>query len=85
MIPEDRTQPEAADTTSGEATAPPAVGHVLRQSLVYGLAGMLVAYDKSNATVHKVVQGVRHGMRRVTPATDSEADAAPPSEQAGVS
>jgi len=83
MIPEDRAEPEPSDVTP-EAAAP-AVGAVLRQSLVYGLAGVLVAYDKSRATVGSMVKGVRHGMGGLTPGTDSKNDATPPSDQAGLS
>jgi hypothetical protein len=75
-------QPEVAVAAAAAAVAAsPSVRHVFRQSLVYGLAGVLVAYDRSSVAVHSVVQGVRHGVNRATP-NDPGPDTAPPSSAA---
>jgi hypothetical protein len=74
-------QPEVAVAAAAAAVAAsPSVRHVFRQSLVYGLAGVLVAYDRSSVAVHSVVQGVRHGVNRAT--NDPGPDTAPQSSAA---
>jgi hypothetical protein len=76
-------QPEVAVAAAATAVAAsPSVRRVFRQSLVYGLAGVLVAYDRSSAAVQSVVQGVRHGVGRVKP-QDPEPGTAPPSPADG--
>jgi len=64
-------QPEVAVAAAATAAAAsPTVRHVFRQSLVYGLAGVLVAYDRGSAVVNSMVQGVRQGVNRATPQND---------------
>jgi hypothetical protein len=67
-----------------DAGPAPAVGSVFRQSLVYSLAGVLLAYDKGSAAVRSVVQGVHEGMSQVTPPDDSAGPASPSADN-GVS
>jgi hypothetical protein len=77
-------QPEVAVAAAATAAvASPSIRRVFRQSLVYGLAGVLVAYDRSSAAARSVVSGVRQGMNSAKPTTDAVPDAAPPPPPAG--
>jgi hypothetical protein len=47
------------------AAASPSVRRVVRRSVVYGLAGALIAYDRASAAVRGVAQGVQNGVNNI--------------------
>jgi hypothetical protein len=73
---------------AGAAVASPPVRQRLRQGLVYGLAGLLVAYDKVAAVASGVVQSARRavassGEAEKAGAATAATTAAPPAPEAG--
>jgi hypothetical protein len=66
----------------GAAAASPNVRSKLRQGLVYGLAGALIAYDKVSAVAHGAVEGARQG---AAAASESHAAAAAPHDSEAAS
>jgi hypothetical protein len=44
------------------AAASPSLRNVVRRSLIYGLAGTMIAYDRTTDAVRGVVKGVRNGV-----------------------
>jgi hypothetical protein len=74
---ENFAEPEvAAAAVVGAAVASPSVRKVLRRSAVYGVAGVLVAYDK----VAALAQGVFRGVRQATTSVRREAQQAAAAE-----
>jgi hypothetical protein len=64
------------------AVAAPSLRKVLRRSAVYGLAGVLIAYDKVAETTQSVVSRIRKGTTAAattaTAAAEATAEAIPP-------
>ncbi len=64
------------------AAASPSVRQIFRKSFIYGLAGVLVAYDKAAVVAKGVVQGVALGAAAVAAntkqAAEPPADSTPP-------
>jgi hypothetical protein len=62
------------------AAASPSLRKVIRRSVVYGLAGALIAFDKSSAVAQGIVKGVKSGAKSISPESESPATApaAPP-------
>jgi hypothetical protein len=69
----------------GAAAASEKVRKVVRQGVVYGLAGVLVAYDKVAAVGQGALKGARgtvaDGQGETAPAAPASAAPAPPTEQ----
>jgi hypothetical protein len=69
----------------GAAAASPKIRGAVRRGMIYGLGGLLVAYDKVSAMAHEAAQGARKGFAtaaasgQATPAQASPAAASPPS------
>jgi hypothetical protein len=49
--------------------ASPKLRNVVRRSAVYGLAGALIAFDKTAAVAQGLVKGVRNGVKSISPET----------------
>jgi hypothetical protein len=76
---ENYAEPEVAVTAVVVgAAASPSLRHVVRRSLIYGLAGTLIAYDRSAAAVRGVFHGVRKGVGSIAPNGAAPAQAAAP-------
>lgn len=64
------------------AVASPSLRKAIRRSAVYGLAGVLIAYDKIAETTQSVVEQVRKGTKaaadKVVTATEIKTDPIPP-------
>jgi len=78
---ESYAEPEVAVTAVVVgAAASPSLRKVIRRSVIYGLAGVLVAYDRTAATVQGVAKGVRKGVKSMAPEGGSATaeTAAPP-------
>ena len=56
------------------AAASPSVRRAVRRSVIYGLAGALIAYDRTTAAVRGVAQGVQNGVSKIN-AEESKAEA----------
>jgi hypothetical protein len=67
----------------GVAAASPNIRKVLRQGMVYGLAGALIAYDRVAAMTHKVKKEAASQPQATekTPATDAPKPAPVTTEQ----
>jgi hypothetical protein len=66
------------------AAASPSLRKVVRRSLVYGLAGALIAYDRSSAVAQGIVKGVKSGVNSISP-DSAPAAPAPAPQPAGPS
>jgi hypothetical protein len=62
------------------AAASPSLRRAICRSVVYGLAGALIAFDKSSAVAQGIAKGVKSGVRSISPDGDAPAPApaAPP-------
>ncbi len=49
------------------AAASPSIRNVLRRSAVYGLAGALIAFDRTSAVARGITKGVRNGVSAIPP------------------
>jgi hypothetical protein len=67
----------------GAAAANPTVRKTIRQGMIRGLGGLLVAYDKVAAFAHEAAKGARNGAAAADtkPATATAADARPAAPQ----
>lgn len=78
-------EPEVAVTAAVVAVAAsPSIRQVVRRSVVYGLAGALLAYDRTTEAARGIGKGLRRGASDIathTPAAASEAVVAPPPPQ----
>jgi hypothetical protein len=45
----------------GAAAASPSIRSAFRRSMIYGLGGLLVAYDRVSAMAHEAARGARKG------------------------
>jgi hypothetical protein len=70
----------------GAAAASPTVRKAVRKGMIYGLGGVLVAYDKMAAMAHEAAQGARRGVAAAAaanePATPAAAESGPHQETA---
>ena len=65
-------EPEVAVAAAVVAVAAsPSLRQVVRRSVVYGLAGALIAYDRSSAAAQGIVRGVHGGISSLTPNTNA--------------
>jgi hypothetical protein len=77
----------------GAAAASEKIRKAVRKGMIYGLGGLLVAYDKAVAMGHEAAQGARRGVAAaasataaaVAPAPAAPSAAAPNSPPAGAS
>lgn len=75
---ENFAEPEVAVAAVVVGTAAsPKLRNVVRRSAVYGLAGALIAYDKTAAVAQGLFKGIRNGVNSITPAAESETPAQP--------
>jgi hypothetical protein len=78
LEPESYAEPEIAVAVAVTAVAAsPSVRKVLRKSMIYGVAGVLVAYDKVASATQQVVTTLRSRMSKPAEATPPVAE--PPS------
>jgi len=79
LDPESYVEPEVAVAVVVTAVAAsPSIRKVVRKSLVYGLAGALIAYDKVATATQGVVRGIRKGAARTAEkAAEKAAEPAP--------
>jgi hypothetical protein len=76
LNPESYVEPEVGvAVVVTAAAASPSLRKVVRRSLVYGVAGALIAFDKVSAAAQGLVRGIRKG---ATEATSKAAESAPP-------
>jgi hypothetical protein len=76
---ENFAEPEVAVAAVVVGTAAsPKLRNVVRRSAVYGLAGALIAYDKTAAVAQGLFKGIRNGVNSITPAAESEAPSPAP-------
>jgi hypothetical protein len=54
------------------AAASPSIRQVVRRSFVYGLAGLLMAYDRTSAAARGITKGVREGVSTLSPEKEPE-------------
>ena len=74
-------EPEVAVAAVVVGTAAsPKLRNVVRRSAVYGLAGALIAYDKTAAVAQGLVKGLRNGVKSIS--SEGEAPAAAPTAAA---
>jgi hypothetical protein len=77
-----------AGAAVGAAAASPSIRKVLRQGMIYGLGGLLIAYDKVAVFAQEAAKGARNGLAaaaardagdqaKSTPATPPAEAAAP--------
>ncbi len=64
----------------GAAAASPKVRSAFRRGMIYGLGGLLVAYDRVAAMAHEAAQGARKGLAAA--AADQQAPPAQPAASA---
>jgi hypothetical protein len=71
-------EPEVAVAAVVVGTAAsPKLRSVVRRSAVYGLAGALIAYDKTAAVAEGLFKGIKNGVQSITPAGEAAATPAP--------
>lgn len=68
---ENFAQPEVAVAAAAAAVAAsPSLRHVVRRSLVYGVAGALIAFDRTAAAARGLTRGVQEGVASLSPDKD---------------
>ncbi len=60
------------------AAASPSIRHAVRRSVVYGLAGVLMAYDRTAAAARGLTRGVREGVNSLSTEQGQAAPQTPP-------
>ena len=75
---ENFAEPEVAVAAVVVGTAAsPKLRNVVRRSAIYGLAGALIAYDKTAAIAEGLVKGIRSGVKSVSSEATETAPPAP--------
>jgi hypothetical protein len=82
LNPESYVEPEVGvAVVVTAAAASPSLRKVVRRSLVYGLAGALIAYDKVAAAAQGLVRGIRKGATEAASKAAEPAPTPPPASE----